>query len=51
MTVELPVAVVCAWLILGENMTAVQIAGVVLLLTAIAVMNYSKQTTTNSNER
>lgn len=55
MTVELPVAVICAWLILGENMTAVQIAGVVLLLTAIVVMNYSKQTTTtstsNSNEK
>lgn len=49
MTVELPVAVICAWLILGENMTAVQIAGVVLLLTAIVVMNYSKQTTTTSN--
>ncbi len=48
MTVELPVAVICAWLILGESMTAVQVAGVVLLLAAIAVMNYSKQTSTIS---
>ena len=53
MTVELPVAVICAWLILGESITVVQIAGVVLLLTAIAVMNHSKQTSTisNSNEK
>lgn len=42
MTVELPVAVICAWLILGEQMTAVQILGVCLLLSAIARMNYSK---------
>lgn len=48
MTVELPVAVICAWLILGESMTAVQIGGVVILLTAIAVMNHSKQTSTIS---
>ena len=46
MTVELPVAVICAWFILGESMTAIQIAGVLLLITAIAVMNYSKQTST-----
>lgn len=53
MTVELPVAVICAWLILGETVTAVQVAGVALLLTAIAVMNYSKQTSTilKSNEK
>lgn len=53
MTVELPVAVVCAWLILKENMTAVQIAGAILLLSAIAVMNYLKQTSTisKSNEK
>ena len=51
MTVELPVAVMCAWLILGENMTLLQIAGVAILLTAIAVMNYSKQTSsTNQKE-
>ena len=51
MTVELPVAVICAWLILGENMTAIQIAGVLLLLTAIAVMNYSKYTSTISKSK
>ena len=48
MTVELPVAVICAWLILGEDMTGIQIAGVTLLLAAIAIMNYSKQTSTIS---
>ena len=42
MTVELPVAVVCAWTVLGESMTVLQIAGVVLLLAAIAIMNYKK---------
>lgn len=47
MTVELPVAVICAWLVLGERLTSVQIAGVIILLTAIAVMNYTKQTSTN----
>lgn len=52
MTVELPVAVICAWLILGERMSTIQIVGVILLLTAIAVMNHSKQTTiSKSTER
>ncbi len=48
MTVELPVAVMCAWLILGESLTATQVAGVLILLTAIAAMNYSKQTSATS---
>lgn len=48
MTVELPVAVLCAWLILGEQLSAAQITGVVILLGAIAVMNYTKQTSTQS---
>lgn len=51
MTVELPVAVICAWLILGEDMTTVQIAGVLLLLTAIAAMNYSKQLQQSQNQK
>lgn len=49
MTVELPVAVLSAWLILGEQMTALQIAGVVLLLAAIAAMNYSKHSSTQKS--
>lgn len=53
MTVELPVAVICAWLLLGESMTAMQISGVIILLAAIAVMNYSRQRSTisKSNEK
>ncbi len=48
MTVELPVAVLCAWLILGEQLSVMQIAGVALLLGAIAVMNYTKQISSTS---
>lgn len=42
MTVELPVAVICAHLVLGEKLSAVQICGVVVMLSAISSMNYYK---------
>lgn len=42
MTVELPVAVICAHFVLGENLSAIQIGGVVIMLSAISSMNYYK---------
>ena len=42
MTVELPVAVICANLVLGERLSATQICGVVVMLAAISTMNYYK---------
>ena len=42
MTVELPVAVICAGAVLGESMTPVRIAGIIVMLAAISAMNYYK---------
>lgn len=42
MTVELPVAVLVANLILNESMGIVQLGGIVWTLTSIAAMNYFK---------
>lgn len=42
MTVELPVAVICAGAILGESTNPIQIAGIVIMLAAISAMNYYK---------
>lgn len=42
MTVELPVAVICAHFVLGGNHSAIQICGVVIMLSAISSMNYYK---------
>lgn len=42
MTVELPVAVLCASLVLGEKVNLTQSVGIVLMLGAISAMNYSK---------
>jgi drug/metabolite transporter (DMT)-like permease len=42
MTVELPVAVLCANVILDERINPLQIAGVIIMLTAISAMNYYK---------
>lgn len=40
MTVELPVALVCANLILHEHMSLLQYGGIVIMLGAISIMNY-----------
>jgi drug/metabolite transporter (DMT)-like permease len=42
MTIELPVAIICAGLILNEHINMVQIAGILIMLVAISVMNYYK---------
>lgn len=42
MTVELPVAVLCASVVLGEHLSPLQIAGIVVMLAAISAMNYYK---------
>ncbi len=42
MTVELPVAVLCADIVLGERLSALQIGGVTVMLAAISIMNYYK---------
>lgn len=42
MTVEFPVAVLCAHIILHERMTPMQLAGILMMLTAISAMNYFK---------
>ncbi|NML37905.1 EamA family transporter [Chitinophaga sp. G-6-1-13] len=42
MTIEFPVAVLCAYLVLHEAISPVQIAGIIVMLAAISVMNYYK---------
>jgi drug/metabolite transporter (DMT)-like permease len=42
MTVELPVAVICAFIILNEHISALQVLGVVIMLASIAFINYYK---------
>lgn len=42
MTIEFPVAVLCAHFILHERITLVQVTGIVIMLAAISVMNYFK---------
>lgn len=42
MTVELPVAVICAHLVLGEHVGALQAAGVAIMLVSISFMNYCR---------
>ncbi len=42
MTVELPVAVLCASVVLGEHISPLQTAGIVVMLAAISAMNYYK---------
>lgn len=42
MTVELPVAVLCAYIILHECINPLQIAGIIIMLAAITSMNYYK---------
>lgn len=42
MTIEFPVAVLCAHLILHERITPIQIAGILMMLGATTAMNYFK---------
>lgn len=42
MTVELPVAIICATIVLNERTSAVQILGILIMLIAISAMNYYK---------
>jgi drug/metabolite transporter (DMT)-like permease len=42
MTVELPVAILCARVVLGERISAIQMAGVIIMLSSICAMNYYK---------
>lgn len=42
MTAELPVAILCAHLILGEKISAIQWAGIIIMLLAIVWMNVRK---------
>lgn len=46
MTIELPVAVLCAYIVLDENISLPQIAGIIIMLAAISVMNYYKSVKT-----
>jgi len=42
MTVELPVAVICARVVLNEQISPMQVAGIIIMLAAIFAMNYYK---------
>ncbi len=42
MTIEFPVAVLCAHFVLHERISPIQIAGIIIMLTAISAMNYFK---------
>ena len=42
MTIELPVAVLCASVVLDEHVSPLQIAGIIVMLAAISAMNYYK---------
>jgi len=50
MTVELPVAVICAGIVLNENVSPLQIAGIVIMLVAISAMNYYKSLKTKKQK-
>lgn len=42
MTIELPVAILCASIILGEHIQSSQLLGIIIMLVAISTMNYYK---------
>jgi len=42
MTIELPVAVLCAGIVLNEQVSPMQVAGIIIMLAAISAMNYYK---------
>lgn len=51
MTIELPVAVLCAHIVLNENINLSQIAGIIIMLAAISIMNYYKSVKTKNNNK
>lgn len=42
MTVELPIAIICARIVLKEQVSALQVAGIIIMLVSISAMNYYK---------
>lgn len=50
MTIEFPVAVLCAYIVLHEAISPVQIAGIIVMLAAISVMNYYKSSKTKKRK-
>jgi drug/metabolite transporter (DMT)-like permease len=44
MTIELPIAIICARIVLGEHITPLQIAGIIVMIAAISAMNHYKLT-------
>lgn len=50
MTVELPVAIVCARIILKEPISSMQAAGIAIMLAAIMTMNYYKTSKNNNKD-
>lgn len=49
MTIELPVAILCAFVVLNEHISPMQIAGIVVMLAAISTMNYHKSLKNKNN--
>jgi len=50
MTVELPVAVICAGIVLHESVSPLQMAGIIIMLVAISAMNYYKSLKTKKQK-
>lgn len=50
MTVELPVAVLCAYIVLHEEIHMLQLVGIVIMLMAISAMNFLKRSPLKSNK-
>lgn len=48
-SVELPVSVFAAWILLGETVNIIQWAGIILILSAVVLMNLSYLKTANSD--
>lgn len=51
MAVELPVAVLCARIVLNEHISPLQSAGIVIMLASISAMNYYKALKSKNKER
>lgn len=47
LTLELPAAVICAHVILGEKVTSIQILGVIIILLSIIIINLVKMKNNN----
>lgn len=49
MTIELPVAFLCAIMVLNERISLIQVVGIIVMLTAISTMNYYKSLKNKNN--